>query len=470
MSNIDPRQVINAAAMTRFQIIIVAITVGLNALDGFDVMSISFASPGISAEWGITQAQLGFVLSMELIGMALGSIILGNVADKFGRRPTILGCLVVMTIGMYMVTTTSSIVELSLWRIMTGLGIGGMLAAINAVAAEFSNDKRRHMSISIMAIGYPIGGVLGGSIASWLLGYYDDWRWVFYFGTAVTLVFIPIVYFWMPESVFWLARKQPAGALERINKTMARLGHAVQAALPTVTEESKAQSGGDIFKPLMLRTTIVVTAAYFLHITTFYFILKWVPKLVVDMGFTASSAGGVLVWASVGGAVGGGLFGILTNKFDLKKLTIGSMLLGACFTALFGRTPADLATMSLLVALAGVFTNGAIVGMYALLAQVFPTHARATGTGFAVGVGRGGSVLSPIIAGFLLQFDLGLPTVSIIMGCGSLFAAITLCFLKVSNGDHVQEQAEKDEREAAGASDLVEEKPPEVTGVNRDAV
>jgi benzoate transport len=459
MSTTDPRQVINAAAMTRFQILIVAITVGLNALDGFDVMSISFAAPGISDEWGISRAQLGFVLSMELIGMALGSIILGNVADKFGRRPTILGCLVAMTIGMFMVTTTNSVVELSLWRVLTGLGIGGMLASITAMAAEFSNNKRRHMSISIMAIGYPIGGVLGGSIAAWLLGYYD-WRSVFYFGTIVTFFFIPVVYFWMPESVFWLARKQPEGALEKINRTMARLGHAVQAVLPTVTEESKAQSGGAIFNRTLLHITIVMTSAYFLHITTFYFILKWVPKLVVDMGFSPSAAGGVLVWASVGGAVGGGLFGILTNKFELKKLTIGAMLLGAIFTALFGRTPADLATMSMLVAAAGVFTNGAIVGMYALLAQVYPTHARASGTGFAVGFGRGGSVLSPIFAGFLLQFEIGLPTVAMVMSCGSLLAAITLCFLRVSNGDHVVAQTEK-ERDAAAASNVIEAAPRE---------
>src|SRR5690554_5500712 len=133
MNSSDPRQIINDANMTRFQVMIIALTVGLNALDGFDVMSISFAAPGIAEEWGITRAALGFVLSMELLGMGIGSILLGNVADRFGRRPTVLGCLVTMTIGMFMVTTTSSIVELSLWRIVTGLGIGGMLAATNAL-------------------------------------------------------------------------------------------------------------------------------------------------------------------------------------------------------------------------------------------------------------------------------------------------------------------------------------------------
>jgi MFS family permease len=132
--------------MSRLQILVVAITIGLNALDGFDVLSISFASPGIAREWGIDRAALGIVLSMELVGMAIGSIFLGGVADKIGRRPSILGCLVVMASGMLMATTVKGIVDLSIWRIVTGLGIGGMLAAINAVAAEFSNRRRRDLS------------------------------------------------------------------------------------------------------------------------------------------------------------------------------------------------------------------------------------------------------------------------------------------------------------------------------------
>ena len=127
----DPRDLIATAPMSRLQIVVVAITVALNALDGFDVLSISFASPGIAQEWGIDRAALGIVLSMELIGMAIGSIFLGSVADRIGRRPTILGCLVVMAAGMLMATTVRGLVDLSIWRVVTGLGIGGMLAAIN---------------------------------------------------------------------------------------------------------------------------------------------------------------------------------------------------------------------------------------------------------------------------------------------------------------------------------------------------
>src|SRR4030095_7579000 len=116
--------------MTTAQIVVVVITVLLNAMDGFDILSIAFAGPGIAREWGINQLGLGIVLSMELIGMAIGSVFLGGVADKIGRRPTLLGCLVVMAVGMLMATTVHGLVDLSIWRIVTGLGIGGMLASI----------------------------------------------------------------------------------------------------------------------------------------------------------------------------------------------------------------------------------------------------------------------------------------------------------------------------------------------------
>src|ERR1700761_3444253 len=196
-STIDPRATISAAPMSALQIIAVAITIGLNALDGFDVLSIAFASPGIASEWHIDRGALGFVLSMELIGMAIGSIFLGGVADRIGRRPTILGCLVVMTVGMFMATTAHGLVDLSLWRVLTGLGIGGVLASINAVAAEFSSAKRKNLCVSIMAIGYPIGGVLGGmAVQSLLKG--GDWRSVFYFGAAVTAAFIPLTLAFIP--------------------------------------------------------------------------------------------------------------------------------------------------------------------------------------------------------------------------------------------------------------------------------
>ena len=449
----DPRDIIAKSPMRTMQVLIVGITIALNALDGFDVLSISFASPGIAAEWKIQRAALGFVLSMELVGMALGSIFLGSLADKIGRRPTVLGCLVVMATGMVMVTTSSGylgglvtplfalfgadvdprLADLSIWRIITGLGIGGMLAAINALVAEFSNTRRRDLNVAIMSIGYPVGAAAGGFITSTGLTL-AEWRSVFYFGAAVTVTMIPVVYFLMPESVHWLARKQPAGALDRINRTLRRLGHQTIAALPTVSAESRKLSTKDIFMPGLLGVTVIVTAAYFLHITTFYFIVKWVPTIVVGMGFAPSSAGYVLSWLNVGGATGGTVLGLLSQRYSVKALTLCVMFLSTIAVTLFGRAPADLMQLTLICMVAGFCTNASITGMYALFAKAFPTHVRASGTGFAVGVGRGGSVLAPIIAGLLFKADYSLPTVSMIMGLGSVLAACVLLNLKVEEG------------------------------------
>src|SRR5580700_9981445 len=244
----DPREILATSPMRVAQMVVIAITVGLNALDGFDVLAISFASPGIAREWGIDRAALGFVLSMELIGMGLGSILLGGVADRVGRRRTLLGCLVVMSTGMIMATRAKGVYDLSVWRVFTGLGIGGMLAAINAVAAEFSNDRRRSLNVSLMAIGYPIGAVVGGSIAALLLKQ-GDWRMVFEFGAAATALFIPLVWWLVPESIAWLCRRQPAGALDAVNLALSRMGHTPVAELPAVSIQARKRSVVDIFSP-----------------------------------------------------------------------------------------------------------------------------------------------------------------------------------------------------------------------------
>jgi benzoate transport len=426
----DPRNFLDKEKMSRLQILVVAITTLLNAIDGFDVLSISFAAPGIAKEWGTTQAALGVVMSMELIGMAIGSFILGGVADRIGRRRTLLGCLFVMTGGMLLVTTAANAIQLSIWRVLVGLGIGGILACVNAVVAEFTNVKRRGLCISIMVIGYPLGGTFGGMLASFLLQSHD-WRAIFYFGAIITGVCLPLVYFFVPESIPWLCQKRPKGVLEKINATLARMKFPTTDGLPELPIVEEKKSISSIFSPSLIAVTLLMTAAYFLHITTFYFILKWSPKIVADMGFAPALAGGVLVWANLGGATGGAIFGWLTTRIELKKLTIIIMLLTSIFVALFGRTSADLDQIKMLAACAGFFGNAGISGLYSLLAIAFPTEVRATGSGFVIGIGRAGAVISPILAGVLFQIGAGLPTVAMVMGLGSLFAGLVLALFKM---------------------------------------
>ncbi len=414
----------------------VFVTVGLNALDGFDVLSISFASPGIAADWRLDSATLGWVLSMELLGMAIGSLVLGPVADRYGRRITILGCLGAMTLGMFGAGFANGIAVLLAWRLLTGLGIGGMLAAINAAAAEFSNLRYRGLAMALMVIGYPIGGVVGGLAVQRILAD-GSWHDVFFLGAWVTAAFIPIVWFFVPETPAFLDRRRPEGALDRINGILTRFGHKAAERLSAVDTDQRGTVAA-ILSPALLMTTVLITLAYFTHITSFYFLLKWVPKIVVDMGFEPRAAAGFLTWMNVGGATGGAIFGLFSTRFGLRPLTIVTLIGTTLMIAWFGRGSTEALTVTIVAA--GFFANSGIVGLYALLARVFPTHVRATGTGFAIGIGRGGAALAPIMAGYLFQFGFGLQTVALAMGGGSLLAALAVFALRVKETDQRAEQ------------------------------
>ncbi len=434
----NPRSIIDQAPMTAMQKVIVALTVLYTAVDGFDVLSNSVSGSGIMSEFGLDRAGLGMVLSMELIGMALGSIFLGGLADKLGRRNMLLFCLVIMTSGMWLVAHVTDIRMLCLWRVYTGVSIGGLLSATNAVVAEFSNKKRRGLCISLMVIGYPFGGIVCGAAGGMLLETGAvNWREMFILGAVFTALMIPLTYFLLPESIDWLTRTRAKNALVRVNVTLRKIGHSKVDKLDFHHEEKAVGSLLDIFSGPLILATLLLTLAYSCQMLTFYYILKWTPTIVVQMGIGAASAAGVLFWVNVGGVTGGLIFGLLTSRIGLKPLTISILILTSAAVCLFGQAPAELTTLSLLATMVGFFANAGVSGIYTLVAYVFPTHVRATGTGFVIGVGRAGAIIAPWAAGILMQqgLDRGetlanvLSTVAIVMALGSLVAGLALVFV-----------------------------------------
>jgi benzoate transport len=421
----DPRQVLAERPMHWRQVCAVGVATAINALDGYDVLSISFASPGIAADWQLDNASMGLVLSMELVGMAIGAFLLGALTDKLGRRTVTLGCLGVMTLGMALAAFATDIVMLSLIRLATGFAIGGVLATTNAIAAEFSNRRRRNLSVAVMAGGYPVGAVLGGLVAAYLLDRTGDWRSVFLFGAAATAAMIPVVFVLVPETVAFLVARQPRNALARINATLSRFGHSQVSDLPAAASEQR-QSVRALLSPGMARLTLTLTAVYFLHILTFYFFLKWIPKIMVDQGHAASSGAILLVCANIGGALGALGLSLLTQKVDVARLTMAAMVVGAVAVSVFGWADAPLRQMMVIAAVAGAFTNAGVAGLYAILADAFPDSLRASGTGFAIGIGRGGAALGPIVGGMLFSAGFSLSQVAPIMACASLGAALLL--------------------------------------------
>jgi MFS family permease len=438
----NPIAVVDDNPMSVRQWIVVALMVLLNALDGFDVLSSAFAAPGISEEWGIPRSELGIVLSAELIGMGFGSVILGGVADKLGRKPAMLVCLVIMAVGMYMAHDASEVWSLTVWRFITGLGIGGMLAATNAVTAESTSKSARSVAMALYVIGYPVGGVIGGFAAqSWLLVDYD-WRAVFLFGAVVTAAMIPLVWLLVPETPAFYAARRPEGALEKINRSLRALRKPEIEAMPAISPTAPKPKVTDILSNPRLRpVTLLLAFGYLFHTITFYYILKFAVQIVADSGFSQPEAASTLTWANIGGAIGGGLFGFLMRKWDIKGPTITVAVLGSAAVVAFGIGSDTLWGWRVATFLTMFFLNAAIVGYYAAFAKGFPAYARATGTGFVLGVGRAGAAGSPIIAGFLFTW-LGneeLLTVSAIMSIGAIVGAGLIWMLPMRDADREAE-------------------------------
>ena len=419
---------INDQPMSSAQIIAICVCVYLLALDGFDVLAIAFAAPGISEEWGLAEGVLGWVVTMELIGMAIGSIFMGNLADRFGRRPILLFSAVIMTLGMLAAAAAPNVYVLSGFRILTGIGIGAVLATANAMVAELANNKHRSSLVMVMAGGYSFGVVIGGLVATELLEVYN-WRSVFYLGAAGSAIAIPLVLMFLPESISYLVTKRPAKALEKINSILGRFKKPLLAELPEVTTSGQGTGFRILFGSRFLKITLLLSIAYLTHISTFYFVLKWVPKLVTDMGFTASQGGSILVWVNFGGLAGSLVLALAMQFFDVRRLAIAFVIGAAVFVSLFGQVNANMSMLALASIGAGFFSNSAAGAMFPLMAKYFPTKIRASGSGVVLGIGRAGAISGPVLAGYLLEAQIPLAQVAMIISIGSMIAAIAIFLL-----------------------------------------
>ncbi|MEH3106296.1 MAG: MFS transporter [Sphingomonas fennica] len=412
-------------AMTGRQAFVIFLSVVLNALDGFDVLAITFAAPGIARDWAVSLSALGIVISTGLVGMVAGSIVIAPLADRIGRRPTIIGCCALMGLGMVLTSTAGSVAMLSVWRVVTGLGIGGMIAAVTAVAAEFGNERRRDLCVSLMTVGYPIGGLLGGLASAWLVEQ-AGWRAIFWAGGLATLAVVPVLLAALPESPEYLLGRGGADMRQRIDAVLAKLGHAPLRGLPVSTERPVRASPLELFGPAFRRTTIFLVIGYFLHIMTFYFFSGWLPKIMTDGGFTVPQAIATSAIMNVGGVMGGAVIGWAAPRFGLKRLAICSMIGTTALMAAFGLGGAGLAALRVLAFLLGIAIFGGVVGLYAFLARAYPARLRVTGSGFAIAMGRGGAVVGPVLGGFLLEAGLPAGQVLAIIGAAATAGAVFL--------------------------------------------
>lgn len=388
--------------MTPFQISAVGICMILNAIDGFDVLAISFAAPALAKEWSLAPGELGILFSSGLVGMTLGSLLIAPLADRIGRRAMILASLIAVTLGMLLSAAARSPVELAILRAVTGLGIGAMLPSLATIVAEFSSLRRRELAVSTMSTGYPIGATLGGMAAVFLVGSFG-WRGIFLFGGLLSLVILPIVAWRLPESLAFLVSRRPPGALEKTNHLLRRVGIPEVDRLPELAVSRPRTRFFDVVHGRLGLQSAALWTAFFCVMLSFYFVLSWTPKLLVDAGLRAEQgiSGGVLL--NVGGIAGALVLGLLAARIGKFRIVALSMIAGALSVAIFGYFAEGVVLAMTLALLVGYFLFASLVGLYAILPSIYPAAVRNTGAGLSVGVGRIGAIVSPYVAGLLLE-------------------------------------------------------------------
>jgi benzoate transport len=423
--------------MSSFQMTMVGMCLVINMIDGFDVLAIAFTGPSIAAEWGIGPAELGILFSSGLLGMALGSLFIGPFADKWGRRPLVLGCLVIITTGMFLSAMATDMWQLSAFRLYTGLGIGGMLASINTLVSEFASDKRREFCVSVLQSGYPTGATIGGVVSVYLLAQYD-WRAVFIFGGTASAIMLVITWFTLSESIDYLSTQKKPETLGRINSILTKMGRKTLTTLPndiTETKEATSQKSFDfktLFSKEYLHSTLTIWLGFFCIMFTFYFAINWTPKIIADFGNTIGEGVSFGVWFNGGGILGALSLGFIAGHFDVRKLVSIFMVLSFITLAAFGFLPNHFGLMMGIGLAIGFLLNGSMIGLYAIVPQIYKPGIRTFGTGWAIGIGRLGAVLGPYVAGLIIAAGYGRDIYYPLLAAPVLIAAFTILRIKIN--------------------------------------
>ncbi len=424
MSN-NLRSQIDIQRMTRYQWSVVILCMVLNMIDGFDVLVMAFTASAVSAHWKLNATELGVLLSAGAVGMAIGSLFLAPWADKIGRRPLTLLSLLISGVSMTVAYWAQNPTQLALLRGITGIGVGGILACSNVLASEYASTRWRSLAVTLQSTGYALGAAIGGSIAVWLLRHYD-WHTVFLFGGIWSLAVLVVCWFMLPESMDFLLERQPENALARTNALARKLELPQLAALPAVNPNAPKKQAGirRLLAPDLLRPTLLVWISFFAVMFGFYFVMSWTPKLLAATGMTPEQGVTAGVLLSLGGIIGATLLGLLAARFAVNKALACFMVITAVLLCFIVSNPGSLPISYSLAFLIGVFVNGCVAGLYAIAPRVYDSSVRATGVGWGIGIGRIGTIVSPLVAGALLDAQWKPATLYIAFGLTFVFAAI----------------------------------------------
>ena len=378
------RDRIDAAPMSRYQWMIIGLCVLLNTLDGFDVMTMAFTANGVSKEFDLSGTELGVLLSAGLVGMAIGSLFLAPFADVVGRRPTVLACVAMAGTGMLLGALSPTALTLGGARVLTGLGVGGILACTNVIASEYSNSRRRGLAIGIYSAGYGLGATLGGLAAVGLQEQFG-WRAVFVVGAVATFAALALLAVLLPESVDFLLHRRRPDMVARLNKILARVGQpqiasADEAPAPRGPGgeelDGRARQVGSLLTPALRRSTVLVWLAFFATMFGFYFVNTWTPKLLVESGLSDQQAVTAGLMIALGGTVGAVGYGVVATRGDNRRVLMWFTLLAAVTMVVLILTTAVLAVALAVGVVVGALINGCIAGLYTVTPALYDPRIR----------------------------------------------------------------------------------------------
>jgi AAHS family 4-hydroxybenzoate transporter-like MFS transporter len=396
-----------------------------------DIAIMGFIAPTLKAAWGVTNHQLGVVISAALIGLALGAMVAGPLADRYGRRMMII--LSVFFFGLWTLATAlaQNIEQMMLFRFLTGLGLGAAMPNVGTLVAEYAPERRRAFLITVVFCGFTFGAASGGFAASWLLPRYN-WHSVLLLGGILPLLMLPFLIRGLPESVrFLISRGAPA---ERIHAILDRMMpgktrpdcafHAPEATVPAGSAIGTVLSRRYLFGSTML------WGGYFMGLFMVYLIGSWLPSLVNTLGMSVTEAAIITAMYQAGGTLGSLFAGWMMDRFNANLALAAIYGCGGLFIVALGFSPAEVGMMSTIAFCSGFCFNGANTGMNALSASYYPTHARATGSSWMHGVGRIGAILSAFVGAEMMSLGWSFSLIFLLL---AIPAVITTLMLLLKN-------------------------------------
>ncbi|HWI29776.1 MAG TPA: MFS transporter [Stellaceae bacterium] len=393
-------------------------------MDGFDTQMMGYVIPAIAHSLSVPPPALTRVVVAGLIGLMVGALVFGIVADRVGRKSVIILCLVLFGVFMLLTPSASTVGGLMGWRFLTGLGLGGAMPLAIALTAEYSPQKSRATVVMTMFFGFSLGAAVAG-FATAALVQNLGWPAVFYAGGALPLLLVPVMLAALPESIRVLALRGSEGEkLARLMQRIAPEGGFTAATRFVLTEEkATGVPVAHLFRERRAPSTTLLWIMFFMNLLCLFFLATWLPTVITSRGLSLGFAASATALMQIGGCIGTLCFGPLIDRFGAYAVLGIGYIGAAIFIALIGSAGALEAMIMAMAFGAGFCVVGGQNAMNAVASTIYPTYIRSTGVGWALGIGRIGTMLGAAMGGLLLALHLPIPTVFTLAALPALLTA-----------------------------------------------